>query len=71
MTIPAARRASWPAVLTTRCRVPAGVSGEVLCAQAEARHETFGFTPAKLSGPAATVTAIVLALAQLGPPLPK
>lgn len=36
-----------------------------------ALHETFGFTPAKLSGPAAIVTAIVLALAQLGPELSK
>jgi len=31
--------------------------------------ETFGFTPAKLRRPAAMVTAIVLALARLGPEL--
>jgi hypothetical protein len=49
----------------------AGASAKGSFAQAEALHETFGFTPAKLSGPAAIVTAIVLALAQLAPELSK
>lgn len=40
-------------------------------AQAEALHKTFGFKPAKFSGPAAMATAIVPALAQLGPELSK
>jgi hypothetical protein len=51
--------------------MPASAAEKVSFAQAEALHETFGLTPAKLSGPAATVTAIVLALAQLGPELSK
>jgi hypothetical protein len=49
----------------------AGSGEAVPIAQAEAVQETFGFTPAKLSGPAATVKAIVPALAQLGLELPK